>query len=136
VDGAVLAWAGLRRLGVEPAHLLELPLEEFPPAPGQGALAVQARQDGPALLALLRRIHDPATWTEVSAERAFLRHLGGGCHAPAAALGRVTREGLELHGQIFGGGAMVSGRERGADPLAVGAALAERLAAELREAQR
>ena len=55
------------------------------PAPGQGALAVQCRADDHETLELLAAIHDPLTAAAVSAERAFLSGLGGGCSLPVAA---------------------------------------------------
>jgi hydroxymethylbilane synthase len=136
VDGVVLALAGLVRLGTAPPHALELPQERFVPAPGQGALAVQAREGEPTLRDLLRAIHDEAAARQVAAERAFLARLGPGCRTAAAALARGERGSLVLHGQLFGaeGRAMVEGRERGGDPLIMGTALADRLRRELGEA--
>ncbi len=56
------------------------------PAPGQGALAIQCRADDDAIRALLAELDEPAARAETTAERAFLRALGGGCAAPVAAL--------------------------------------------------
>lgn len=84
-DGVVVAAAGLIRLGLEGhiTHLLSY--EEMLPAPAQGALAVQCRAEDSAVLDLLRPIHHMPTWAAVTAERAFLSGLGGGCAAPVAA---------------------------------------------------
>ena len=84
-DAVVLAAAGLVRMGLDRPITQWLPFEVMLPAPAQGALAVQCRADDEAVLALLRSIHHPPTWAAVSAERAFLSGLGGGCAAPVAA---------------------------------------------------
>ena len=84
-DGVVVAAAGLIRLGLE-AHITHpFSYEEMLPAPAQGALAVQCRADDAVALRLLRPIHHIPTWAAVTAERAFLSGLGGGCAAPVAA---------------------------------------------------
>lgn len=95
-DAIVLARAGVVRLGREEAITQVLPFEVMLPAPGQGALAVQCRADDERVLALLAPLHDPETAAEVTAERAFLQALGGGCALPVAALGRVQAEDITL----------------------------------------
>jgi hydroxymethylbilane synthase len=88
-DAIVLAGAGLTRLGLQ-SHVTEwLPLEVMLPAPGQGALAVQCRADDSATLELLAALEDHATRQAVTAERAFLQALGGGCTVPVAAYAEV-----------------------------------------------
>jgi hydroxymethylbilane synthase len=84
-DAVVLAAAGLARMGTDQPITQALPFDVMLPAPAQGALAVQCRADDEAVLALLRAVHHPPTWAAVSAERAFLSGLGGGCAAPVAA---------------------------------------------------
>jgi hydroxymethylbilane synthase len=105
-DAAVLAAAGLRRLGLEREVSEWLPPETMLPAPGQGALAVQCRSDDEGVLELLAAIEDPEARAATTAERGFLRELGGGCAAPVAAhatavrhddeASRVRLEGLVL----------------------------------------
>jgi hydroxymethylbilane synthase len=89
-DAAVLAAAGLLRLGLEGAVSEWLATETMLPAPGQGALAVQCRVDDEAARALVSALDDPAARAETTAERGFLRALGGGCAAPVAALARAA----------------------------------------------
>lgn len=89
-DAAVLAAAGVRRLGLDDVVSEWLSPETMLPAPGQGALAVQCREDDVSVLALLARIDDDAARAETTAERAFLRAVGGGCAAPVAAFAVVT----------------------------------------------
>jgi len=84
-DAIVLAGAGLTRLGLE-SHVSEwLPLDVMLPAPGQGALAIQCRADDSSTLEILATLADDSTRKCVSAERAFLQGLGGGCAVPVAA---------------------------------------------------
>jgi hydroxymethylbilane synthase len=100
-DAIVLAQAGLTRLGLQ-AHISEvLSLDVMLPAPGQGALAVQCRADDAETLALLTSIHDPFTATAVSAERAFLSGLGGGCSLPIAAFAEKTNGAIILTGAVL-----------------------------------
>ncbi len=84
-DAIVLAAAGLDRLGLAEQVTETLPFGVMLPMPGQAALGVQCRADDAPILALLHPIHHPPTWAAVTAERAFLRALGGGCCAPVAA---------------------------------------------------
>jgi hydroxymethylbilane synthase len=89
-DAAVLAAAGILRLGLEHAVTEWLSPETMLPAPGQGALALQCRADDEPLRARLVELDDPAARAETTAERAFLRTLGAGCAAPVAALATIT----------------------------------------------
>ena len=89
-DAALLAAAGVRRLGLEHEVTEWLSPETMLPAPGQGALAIQCRADDPPLRALLATLDDSAARAETTAERAFLRVLGAGCAAPVAALAEAT----------------------------------------------
>lgn len=93
-DAVVLALAGLHRLGVEVMEEEVLPIDLVPPAPGQGALAIQCRRDDLATRARLSTLDDRSTRDGVSAERALLRALGASCEIPLGAYGR--RDGAEL----------------------------------------
>lgn len=96
-DAVVLAVAGLKRLGLDARISLTLPFETMLPAPGQGALAVQCRQEA-KWLAFFGAIDDKETRAAVTAERAFLAELGGGCRASVGALGECSREGADGSG--------------------------------------
>jgi hydroxymethylbilane synthase len=85
VDGLVLAAAGLARLGVVPTHAETMSPEEMVPAPGQGALAVQARTDSDVRETVARLEHR-ASRLAFEAERALVRWVGGGCALPLGAL--------------------------------------------------
>jgi hydroxymethylbilane synthase len=89
-DAIILAGAGLTRLGLE-NHVTEwLSLDVMLPAPGQGALAVQCRADDTSTVELLAVLEDDGTRNAVTAERAFLSGLGGGCSVPVAACASVS----------------------------------------------
>lgn len=87
--GLVLAAAGLRRLGLDEVPREPLPPELVLPAPGQGALALEARADRAEVLAALSRVAHERTRLEVELERAFLAAVGGGCSTPLGALASV-----------------------------------------------
>ena len=128
LDAVVLAAAGLNRLGLT-EHVSELlPTDMFLPAPGQGALAVQCREDDEEARALLDLIDDAAVRNEVDAERAFLSALGGGCSLPVGALARQVEGALlELHGFVgaLNGGESIRVSSSGEDPFELGRTLAE-----------
>jgi hydroxymethylbilane synthase len=140
-DAAVLAAAGMRRLGLEAEVAEWFDPETMVPAPGQGALAVQCRAADEAALELLARVDDPRARAEGAAERAFLRALDSGCTAPvgAYALALETPSGSEpqsaLHVHLVGLVASPDGRdvvrvEGEGEPVEVGGRLArEALAA-------
>ena len=84
VDGVILAAAGLVRLGIEPSNALPLPMDEMVPAPGQGALAVQAAAHATAAEAARELDHGPSR-TAFDAERTLVSLVGGGCRLPLGA---------------------------------------------------
>ena len=100
VDAVVLAAAGLARLGMTGTGAVPLAPELCLPAPGQGALAIEARRADDAVLALLADLHDGETAVCVEAERAFLEELGGGCLVPAAALAALEGARLTLRAVV------------------------------------
>lgn len=94
LDAIVLAAAGLKRLGWE-EHITEiLPKDVCLPAVGQGALAIESRENDPEVLALLAFLNDSATRYAVTAERAFLKTVEGGCQVPVGVFGTLTGERL------------------------------------------
>jgi hydroxymethylbilane synthase len=136
LDAVVLAAAGIWRLERQRDVTEWFEPERMVPAPGQGALALQCREDDAETRALLREISDPGAYAEGIAERAFLRTLGAGCTAPVGAFAQATapRE-LTMVGLV----ASVDGRdvvrvEGEGDPDEVGERLArEALSAGARE---
>ncbi|MEX0613090.1 MAG: hydroxymethylbilane synthase, partial [Pirellulales bacterium] len=100
-DAIVLAEAGLRRLGLADRATQILPFEVMLPAVGQGALAIECRADDAQTLSALAPLEDPVTRAGVTAERALLAHLRGGCMAPVGAWGRVENGVLHLSALVL-----------------------------------
>jgi hydroxymethylbilane synthase len=95
-DAIVLAEAGLRRLGLEKRISQVLPFNVMLPAVGQGALGIESRADDSATRSAVQPLEDAATRAAVTAERALLAHLRGGCMAPVGALGQFENGKLSL----------------------------------------
>jgi hydroxymethylbilane synthase len=98
-DGLVLAGAGLRRLGLRDVPHEPLSEELVLPAPGQGALALEVRQDRREVVEFLAALDHRQTRVEVELERAFLKEMGGGCSVPLAA--RAKWRGAEVDFSVF-----------------------------------
>ncbi len=99
VDALVVAAAGLKRIGQE-TRITEYISEEICiSAVGQGALAIETRDEA-ATREWLKFLHDDATSAEVAAERSLLARLGGGCHVPVGARARVDGETLKMIGVV------------------------------------
>ena len=131
-DGVMLAAAGLNRLGIQPAHMIDLPVDRFVPAPAQGAVAVQTKR-GTEAQRLVASIDDEQSHRVVRAERSFLAAIEAGCHTPVGALAQISGDEIAIHGQLFSddGGRMVEARMTGIDPVELGRALAKKLKDEL-----
>ena len=99
-SGIILAAAGLERLQMQQRIQEYLPVEQFIPAVGQGAIAVEYALENEALGKLLETIHDPETTYCINAERAMNRHLQGGCQVPVAGFATLSGEQLFLRGLV------------------------------------
>jgi len=100
-DALVLAAAGLRRLGFGERISMTLPSDVCVPAPGQGIVAIETRDDDEATRALVARITDRGAAAALDAERAVVEALGGGCQTPIGALATMIDAGtLELVGAV------------------------------------
>jgi hydroxymethylbilane synthase len=106
-DGVIVAAAALLRLGWADKITEYLPLSAFLPAVGQGALAIEGRLDDDQIARLVSPVNHLPTWQCVTAERALLRALEGGCRTPIAALATVSGDTLRLEGMV----ASISGRK-------------------------
>lgn len=130
-DAAILALAGIKRLGWGSVVGEVLSPPDWLPAAGQGAIAIVSRHQDERTLAVLRPLDHAATRAAVLAERAFLRSLEGGCQIPLGALAVVDADTVTLRGFVAGvtSRRMLRGELEGAltDPVAVGVALAEEL---------
>jgi hydroxymethylbilane synthase len=129
-DGVLLAMAGLTRLGRADEVTEVLDPRAFVPAPGQGAIALECRDDDAALRAAVEPLDHAATARAVAAERAFLAELGGGCNVPLGAHAFEARGALELVAFVAApdGSGVLRGERRGSDPEALGRELALELA--------
>jgi hydroxymethylbilane synthase len=100
LDGIVLAAAGLKRLELAGRISEYLPTDLSLPAIGQGALGLECREDDTRTRDLIAPLHHPATAVAVTAERAFLRRLEGGCQVPLAAHAALADKTLNLTGLV------------------------------------
>ncbi len=130
-DALVLARAGVERLGLDEVPARPIPLETCLPAVGQGALAIETRSDDAETRELVSTLHEPPAARAVSAERAFLRRLGGGCLAPATAHARIRDGVIEIRAAVGDPDGKHLMRERAEGELAEGDRLAEELAARM-----
>ena len=130
-DAIVLACAGLQRLGLEARIRARLAPPDWLPAPAQGAIAVECREDDAATRELFSVLDDAPTRTCVSAERAMNRALHGSCHVPVAAYAELDGNRLRLSGLVgdAGTGRHVRAESAGParDPEALGRSVAEAL---------
>lgn len=99
-DATLLAAAGLDRLG-QPDVGTSLPLETMLPAAAQGAIGIDHLASRDELAVFLQAVNHPATFTAVTAERAFLEALGGNCHSPVAAHATCNADTITLRGEIL-----------------------------------
>ena len=123
-DAVILAEAGLARLGMMDKVAERLSLDDFMPAPGQGALAIVAKRQDSKLLEILKSIEHPPTRAEAEAERELVKTIEGGCKVPIGAIGVAGRDTIQLTASIYS----IDGKQRLVvrkegfvkDPVAVG----------------
>jgi len=130
-DAVVLAAAGLQRLGLGARVTQNLSPAEFVPAAGQGAIGVECRADDETARAAAAAINDETAAAAVTAERAVVRQLGGGCHLPVGAYAEVDGAHLNVNALVGSGDGQTVIRDAGAgavaDAAAVGAEVGRRL---------
>ncbi|PIC57848.1 hydroxymethylbilane synthase [Sporosarcina sp. P12(2017)] len=122
-DAILLAAAGLKRMGWDDNIVTEhLSLEDCIPAVGQGALAIECREDDAELLNELAKLTDEKTWVELQAERTFLNEMDGSCQVPIGGFATFDGNEVEMTGFIASPDAIQVFREtvKGTDPVAVG----------------
>jgi len=133
-DAIVLACAGLERLGLHPRIRSRLVAPAWLPAPGQAAIAIEARADRGAVLERLAVLDDAETRLSVSAERAMNLALGGSCTVPVGAWCTVAEHELHLRGMVgdAASGRLLLAEATGAhdQPEALGRQVAEALLAQ------
>ncbi len=130
-DALVMAAAGLRRLGLAGRVTEYFSPDRMCPAVGQGALGVEIRRGAREIVDAVKRLDHPATHQAVRAERAMLRHLGGGCQVPIAAYAVPNGRELELFGVVasLDGRRVIRARAGGSmdDPERLGGTVAQNL---------
>jgi len=131
LDGIIVAAAGLKRLGWADRITQVMPMEIMLPAVGQGVLGIELRKDDETVLRTVSFLNHPRTSVEVSAERAFLKRLGGGCQLPVAAYGVKKESELTLRGLLgsLDGRELIKDEVIGSsdDAEVLGTSLAERI---------
>ena len=100
VEGVIVAAAAMMRMGWQDRITEFLPPENFTPAVGQGALGIEIRSGDEETASLISKINHETTWQCVTAERTFLKALGGGCRSHIAALGLISGGVLRLYGMV------------------------------------
>jgi hydroxymethylbilane synthase len=130
-DAIVLAVAGLNRLGLRDRISHSLDFRVMLPAPGQGALALELRNGDEPTRKLVAHLHDSATAAAVTAERAFLRCMGGGCNSPVAVHAQVQGGTCTLEGLVATPDGRTVLRETAECELAGISAAAEKLAGKI-----
>jgi len=132
-DVLVLACAGLRRLGLENRITAPIPAEQMLPSPGQGALGLETRVEDQKITDALGPLDHKFTRLACTAERSFLRALGGGCQLPIAAYAAVRDKTIRLDGLVADTQGKKVLRDRISGPIDnaewLGSDLAERLLA-------
>ena len=132
VDGLVLAAAGLARLGVDPPNSRRLRVDEMVPAPGQGALAVQVREEDRSTHAVVSVLDHLPSRRALEAERTLVQLLGGGCDLPLGALAATRGDRIRMVGLVAttDGAKVVRTASESSDPGVVASDLAQRLRAD------
>ena len=100
LDGLILAYAGIFRLGLEKSVSQLIPFSVMLPAVGQGAVAVEIREGDGEVLELAAKLESGPTRVCITAERSFLRRLEGGCQVPIGAYATIDRGNLHLEGMV------------------------------------
>jgi hydroxymethylbilane synthase len=132
-DALVLACAGLRRLGLGDRISAPLSIDQMLPAVGQGALAIEMRSNDGELFSIVSMLDHAATRAACTAERAFLRALGGGCQLPIAGHAIVEGNTLNLRALVAStsGGTVIADSVLG--PISDAASLGEQMGQTLLE---
>ena len=99
-DAMIMAAAGLQRLGLEKYITEIIDPEMIVPAVSQGAIAIEIRMNDPEVELLMQQINHTETWNAITAERAFLAHLQGGCQVPLGCYSKVENNILTMNGFV------------------------------------
>ncbi len=129
VDAVVVAKAALDRLNLSPENLDILEISILLPQVGQGALAVECREEDFETIQMLKRIENQEVRSVVDAERAFLAQIGSGCSLPVAAHGILRNQEIILKASISSkdGSTLLRSEGTGLDPFKLGKSIANKL---------
>jgi len=103
LDGIILASAGINRLGIESNNVykvIKIATDDILPAPAQGILAIELKEDKTKLLDIVNSIADETTFIQCVAERSFLATIGGNCHMPIGAYCHILKDEIKLTGLL------------------------------------
>ncbi|HET9009780.1 MAG TPA: hydroxymethylbilane synthase [Nitrosarchaeum sp.] len=129
-DAVVLAQAGITRLGID-VKFTQLPIEDFSPSPGQGALAIVSRKDNFDTISMLKKIEDADSRLEIEAERALSDFVDSGCRFPIGAYAKSHGNQMTLSVSAFSvdGEKSLSVHKSGSknDPTSLGKSVGEEL---------
>ena len=131
-DATLLAYAGLRRVGLTEVITELLPVDLFPPAPGQGAICIESRIGDARVAALLAPLDHADTHVALDCERAFLGALDGSCRTPIAGHATIDGTHLRFAGMILTPDGRTVYEVEGDGPVAEAAAIGRRAAEEVR----
>ncbi len=133
-DGTFLALAGLNRLGLSTQISFgKMKLEDFLPAPAQGAVGITCRKDDTDILNFLAPLHHKETEYQILAERGFLKGLDGSCRTPIAAYAQIKGHEILLEGWLAKPNGQIILKKQGSAPIEEAEALGLKLAASIRE---
>ncbi|MDT3699633.1 MAG: hydroxymethylbilane synthase [Thermincola sp.] len=133
LDAIILAAAGVERLGWGDRITERLSIDVCLPAVGQGSIGIEIREGDQEVSAVVQKINHAPTWAAITAERALLKKLEGGCQIPIGALGTVDGDQLTLKGVVAGLDGQELIRDQISGPVAEAAALGVNLALRLLE---
>jgi len=130
-DAIVMASAAVERIKLDVSAYMVRTIDEknFLPAPAQGALGLQIRDDDEHVYNVVRKLNHHETEVLVTAERSFLKDFGGGCHIPLGAYAFFRENEIELHGLIASPDGTFVAREKvsGSDPVSLGGELSAKI---------
>ena len=101
VDAAILAMAGLRRLGRLTERMKPIPVQEMLPAPAQGCVCLERRVDDEQASIVCALLNDPVSFSQALAERTVLSGLGGDCNTPLGAMAEVAGRDILIRGELL-----------------------------------
>jgi hydroxymethylbilane synthase len=132
VDGLVLAAAGLARLGLEPPNARRLRVDEMVPAPGQGCLAIQVREEDRTTRAVISVLDHLPSRRALEAERALVQLMGGGCDLPLGAFAATKDERIRMVAVVASpdGAKIIRTASESTDPGVAASTLTQRLKAD------